>query len=230
MYGAVSATLRSDGTLKRNRCVCPGNVASCPRSSGASLPMPGPTCGTPAAPISGCTPVDIFNLEAPGQGDALKTISADSNSNWTAKTRGVSLTANGDVFQLPAGAMQAAVGFEYQKLEGIFDTDYLTQAVAPLYLTCLLASETCTADTRGSYNVKEAYLETVVPLGFPRGDATVYCAGFTYNFPQISFDLAYSYFSYSNRGAANQELQNPGRTGTYTAREQRWGASVRWRF
>ncbi len=66
--------------------------------------------------------------------------------------------------------------------------------------------------------------------GFPRADATVYGAGFTYNFPQISFDMAYSYFSYSNRGTANQELANPGRTGTYTAREQRWGASVRWRF
>jgi len=70
---------------------------------------------------------------------------------------------------------------------------------------------------------------TVEP-GFPRGDATVYGAGFTYNFPQISFDMAYSYFSYSNRGAANQEVLNPSRTGTYTSREQRWGASVRWRF
>ncbi|MBW8874826.1 MAG: outer membrane protein transport protein [Acidobacteria bacterium] len=66
--------------------------------------------------------------------------------------------------------------------------------------------------------------------GFPRGDATVYAGGFTYNFPQISFDMAYSYFAYGNRGAANQELLSPGRTGTYNAHEQRWGASVRWRF
>jgi long-chain fatty acid transport protein len=66
--------------------------------------------------------------------------------------------------------------------------------------------------------------------GFPRGDATVYGAGFTYNFPQISFDMAYSYFSYSNRGVNNQELLSPGRTGTYTAREQRWAGTVRWRF
>ncbi|HEV7784952.1 MAG TPA: outer membrane protein transport protein, partial [Thermoanaerobaculia bacterium] len=66
--------------------------------------------------------------------------------------------------------------------------------------------------------------------GFSRGDATVYGAGFTYNFPKISFDLAYSYFSYGNRGANNQEIQNPGRAGTYSARDQRWGASVRWRF
>ena len=62
--------------------------------------------------------------------------------------------------------------------------------------------------------------------GFPRGDATVYGAGFTYSFPQIS----YSYFSYGNRGVNNQETLNPGRTGTYSARDQRWGASVRWRF
>ncbi len=66
--------------------------------------------------------------------------------------------------------------------------------------------------------------------GFPRGDATVYAAGFSYSFPKISFDLAYSYFDYGNRGASNQELLNPGRTGTYSAHEQRWGASVRWRL
>jgi long-chain fatty acid transport protein len=66
--------------------------------------------------------------------------------------------------------------------------------------------------------------------GFPRGDAMVYGAGFTYNFPKISFDMAYSYFAYSDRGAANQELLNPGRTGTYTARDQRWAGTVRWRF
>jgi long-chain fatty acid transport protein len=66
--------------------------------------------------------------------------------------------------------------------------------------------------------------------GFPRGDATVYAAGFSYNFPQISFDMAYSYFQYGNRGASNQELLNPGRVGSYSSREQRWGASVRWRF
>jgi long-chain fatty acid transport protein len=66
--------------------------------------------------------------------------------------------------------------------------------------------------------------------GFPRGDATVYAAGFSYNFPQISFDMAYSYFDYGNRGASNQELLNPGRAGSYSSREQRWGASVRWRF
>jgi long-chain fatty acid transport protein len=66
--------------------------------------------------------------------------------------------------------------------------------------------------------------------GFPRGDAKVYGAGFTYNFPKISFDMSYSYFEYSNRGIVGQELENPSRTGTYTARDQRWGGSVRWRF
>jgi outer membrane receptor protein involved in Fe transport len=123
-----------------------------------------PTCGTPGNVIEGCTPVDIFNLDAPGQADALKTISADSNSEWVYKSRGVSLSTNGDLFQLPAGAMQAAVGFEYQKLEGDFDTDFLTTSEAPLFLTCQLASETCTADSKGHYNVKEGYAEVHVPV------------------------------------------------------------------
>src|SRR6202035_5519017 len=32
--------------------------------------------------------------------------------------------------------------------------------------------------------------------GFPRGDAKIYAAGFTYNFPQISFDVGYSIHQY----------------------------------
>jgi long-chain fatty acid transport protein len=66
--------------------------------------------------------------------------------------------------------------------------------------------------------------------GFPWADATVYGAGFTYSFPRLSFDVAYSFFQYDSRRAAGQELQNPARTGTFSSREQRWAASARWRF
>ncbi len=123
-----------------------------------------PTCGTPTEPISGCTPVNIFNLDGTGQADALLTISADYDQTYTYVTRGASLGANGDLFELPAGPLQAAIGAEYQKLEGEFDTDYLTQSIAPLFLTCQLAADACTADSQGDYNVKELYAEVHVPL------------------------------------------------------------------
>lgn len=70
---------------------------------------------------------------------------------------------------------------------------------------------------------------TVEP-GFPYGDFTVYAAGFGYDFTQISFDLAYSYHSFSDRSAAHQEPQYPGRTGTYGGRDSVFGITARWRF
>jgi len=66
--------------------------------------------------------------------------------------------------------------------------------------------------------------------GFPRGDALVYGGGFTVNLPKISFDVGYSLHDYDTKGAVNQELQHPGRAGSYRARGQVWGFAVRWRL
>lgn len=65
--------------------------------------------------------------------------------------------------------------------------------------------------------------------GFPRGDAMVYAAGFSYNFPQLSFDVGYSLHLHDNAGTVGQEL-NPAIRGTYKARDQVWAAGARWRF
>lgn len=71
--------------------------------------------------------------------------------------------------------------------------------------------------------------ETLEP-GFPRGDAIVYAAGLSYSFPQISFDLGYSFHDHEGRNAEGQELLNPGRSGRYTGEVQVWGFAVRWRL
>jgi long-chain fatty acid transport protein len=65
--------------------------------------------------------------------------------------------------------------------------------------------------------------------GFPRGDAMVYGLGFSYGFPQLSFDVGYSFHDHDDRGVRGQELDNPSRTGTYKANEKVWGFAVRWR-
>ena len=69
--------------------------------------------------------------------------------------------------------------------------------------------------------------DTIEP-GFPRGDATIYAAGFTYNFPQISFDVGYSFHDHDSQGASGQE-PSPLISGTYSGTAQVWGFSVRWR-
>lgn len=123
-----------------------------------------PTCGTPAAPISGCTPVNLFNLTAPGQADALRTISAASTSVGVTSRKSAAVDFNGQLFEMSAGAVQAAVGLEYRKQSLDFKADFNSQAKPPLFLSCNLAQETCTGDTRGSYDVKEAYAEVFFPL------------------------------------------------------------------
>lgn len=69
-----------------------------------------------------------------------------------------------------------------------------------------------------------------VDPAFPRGDATVYAAGMTYNFPQISFDLGASIHQHSDVGSNFQEIPNPGVRGTYSARDTVWSVAARWRF
>jgi long-chain fatty acid transport protein len=71
--------------------------------------------------------------------------------------------------------------------------------------------------------------ETVIP-DFIRGDATVYALGFSIEIPRISLDAAYSYHVMDDVGVSNQELLNPGRSGSYRSRDQVWSASVRWRW
>ncbi len=71
--------------------------------------------------------------------------------------------------------------------------------------------------------------ETLEP-GFPRGDAMVYGIGFTYNLPQLSFDVGYSRHEHDDQNLDDQEPLNPGRSGTYTAADSVWGFSVRWRW
>ena len=62
--------------------------------------------------------------------------------------------------------------------------------------------------------------EQVEP-GFPRGDAYVYAFGWSYNFPQLSFDLGYSFHDHQGR--------SDGFGGRYSASEQVFAFSVRWR-
>lgn len=65
--------------------------------------------------------------------------------------------------------------------------------------------------------------------GFPRNDALVYGLGFSYSFPQISFDVGYSLHDHDDRRVSGQELANPSRNGTYKDNEKVWGFAVRWR-
>jgi len=122
-----------------------------------------PTCGTVAAPISGCTPINLFNQFA-NPASALAGVSANYNTDYVYTYKAVDLDFNGKVLTLPAGDIQAAVGFEYNDRRGNSVADQTVQALPPLYLTCGLSQETCTGNAIGTYNSKQEYLELLVPI------------------------------------------------------------------
>ncbi|MEZ5564951.1 MAG: TonB-dependent receptor [Gammaproteobacteria bacterium] len=123
-----------------------------------------PTCGTPGAPIAGCIPLNIFNLADPGQIGAIKAISAVYRDQYSYSMTQANLALNGPVFTMPAGDVMGAVGVEYRDQRGTFDADFLTISSPPLYKDCLLASDTCSGNQDGSYDVTEVYGEVLVPL------------------------------------------------------------------
>jgi iron complex outermembrane recepter protein len=134
----------------------------------AGTPGAIPTCGTAtattAAPIGNCTPLNIFNIFAPGQLTVLNQLGAtvvniDSSSYKTA-----ALDFNGTIVPLPAGDLKAAVGVSYQGTEGDFNPSSLGIAAPPLYLQCQVSNEACTGTTSGHYDSKEEYIELFAPL------------------------------------------------------------------
>ncbi|HEU4652446.1 MAG TPA: TonB-dependent receptor, partial [Steroidobacteraceae bacterium] len=123
-----------------------------------------PSAGIPDQPISGCIPVNFFNPTTPDQVAALQTISSNYNTNNKYKYRAAALDVNGKLFSLPAGDVLSSFGLEYNDRWGQFTADSIVQAQPPLYLQCQLANETCTGNTLGSYNSRQAYAEFFVPL------------------------------------------------------------------
>lgn len=146
-----------------------------------------PTCGTPDAPISGCTPLNIFNLPLaltdPAQAAQFAAANAGYGINRTRDLQVVNLNFNGTLFQMPAGAAQLAVGFEYRDQRLSNDVDFVAQGTAPDFLTCQLAQETCTNATQGDLKAREFYGELFLPLlsGKPYAEALNLILGTRYS-------------------------------------------------
>jgi iron complex outermembrane receptor protein len=122
-----------------------------------------PTCGTPTTPISGCTPINLFN-QFLNPTSALAGLSANYNTDYVYTYKAVDVDFNGKVISLPAGDLQAAVGLEYNDRRGNSVADQIVQGQPPLYVSCGLSQETCTGNAIGTYNSKQEYLELFAPI------------------------------------------------------------------
>ncbi len=156
-YGRLDQRTKTDGYLFTSRLK--NAVGPSFRGAGGT-----PTCGTPAAPIASCIPVNIFNLTDPSQVTALNQIKAGYGESYNFAMRSASLALSGDLFALPAGEAKLATGIEIRDQRSSFDTDFITQAEPPLFLNCLLQQEACSGDRAGGYNVKELYAELFLPI------------------------------------------------------------------
>ncbi len=71
-------------------------------------------------------------------------------------------SANGSLWDLPAGAAQLAVGALYRK--ETLNYTVSSNAVMQDDLTCAISSEACSSPMSGAFDVKEAYLQLYLPL------------------------------------------------------------------
>ncbi len=115
-------------------------------------PVNGPTCGTPTAPIPNCTPINILGTE----GDTIEALNTTTHSELTDELSQFAANITGDLFQLPAGPLGAAMGFEFRKEKLEFSPDALAVGNH--------LSESNSGPTHGSTNVHELYGELNVPI------------------------------------------------------------------
>jgi outer membrane receptor protein involved in Fe transport len=82
---------------------------------------------------------------------------------FTQSTKQAQVDASGDLWDLPAGTMQLSVGALYRKqLMNYTVSDFAV--LDPVTTTCQILQEACGSPGRGSFNVKEVFAETLIPL------------------------------------------------------------------
>jgi outer membrane receptor protein involved in Fe transport len=120
------------------------------------------TCGTAAAPIANCTPLNIFNIEDPQTIATLSKYNVAPLNQSTQISKGFDVNASGELFNLPAGAVQLAFGGDWHREYLSSKVDYVT--IANPDGSCFISQEACGSPVQGSYSVGELYAELFVPV------------------------------------------------------------------
>ncbi|HZT01772.1 MAG TPA: TonB-dependent receptor [Steroidobacteraceae bacterium] len=106
---------------------------------------------------------NIFNQANPAVAAQLRNGVTTPVYTMTQIMRQFQLSANGELLQLPAGAIELAVGGLYRKTY----MNYEVPADATVNVNtsqCAIAQEACGSPGRGSDDVREAFAETLIPL------------------------------------------------------------------
>lgn len=175
-HNAVTGLASSSGNL---------NLINLKRALGPSFLNAGGQvqCGTAASPIAltECVPFNILGGPSASTPAALKYLAANGQATYGSTVNSATVDVNGELATLPAGAWGFAAGLEHREVRGYDVPDQFAQS----NLTTDLAGNA----TYGRYTVKEAYLETVIPLLKDVPFAK-----------HLSIDLASRFSDYSNFG------------------------------
>jgi iron complex outermembrane receptor protein len=129
------------------------NIARVQQATDAVLLNGQVVCRDAAARAAGCTPWDLVN--GPSR-EAILFANGVSVTDQKITQTVAGLNFATELFQLPAGPVGVAFGFEYRKETSFFEQDALGASGA-LFFNAI-------GTRQGSYNVKEAYGEIRVPI------------------------------------------------------------------
>ncbi|WP_313929329.1 TonB-dependent receptor [Pseudoxanthomonas sp.] len=119
-------------------------------------------CGAPGAVIAGCTPLNIFNIFDPQSVATMQAAEARPVYSTMYQTRSFEANASGELFSLPAGAVQLAFGGAWREEYQRSEVDYI--AIADETGRCMISQEACSSPVGGKYDVTEVYGELYVPI------------------------------------------------------------------
>jgi iron complex outermembrane recepter protein len=128
------------------------------------------TNGSFTTAIPGCTPIDFISQfdpnSAAGQAQlaALGAISLDVLHRSTEEFKGFQANFAGDLFEMSAGTVQAAVGVEYRKNSLNYNPFDRALPDPDNNFQCEISSELCSAPTSGEVTTKEVYGELLIPI------------------------------------------------------------------
>jgi iron complex outermembrane receptor protein len=110
--------------------------------------------------VADCVPVYMFNDLTPAMADSIRFTGRDRN--WTEQVD-FTINVTGDLYELPAGALAFAAGYEYREEKGR-DIPDSTINSKPRVNTYQTTSSAPRDGTDGKYDLNELYVEFDIPL------------------------------------------------------------------
>ena len=117
-----------------------------------------PRCGTgPTTIIAGCVPLNVFGGSAGLTQEMFDYISVTPRNFFKSTQESYTANLSGELFEMPAGPLAFAAGYEHRREGGSSSPDPLTAAG-------LVLGDNPFLPTRGSFSVDEFYGELAIPL------------------------------------------------------------------